>query len=357
MTAAKKRRGVDKESDLVGRNTAAWGHTLPWPWLHFRSFLPHLYLLVFLLLILPLIPSLCLHASDQYEICNSCLLVKHIRYTPVQCFAHRQSWDSLEVLVLSRGADLRGVALSQLVQASGVLELELSLSAEELLQVLQQLQPRLWLLLQTTELLHKLVTDLCKSERETAVRIHTASDGVVLHSGPLCTLSHTAVGQHFTHNPSAVDWTKHRKREEQTCEDTVQLAQPLIKEQSHHNWIKLDVKVHLSAVCVSACVSGGGGGCEGMGGGLNAGIANVHMTCMSVYCSRQHGKYKIGQLLKMHCAERALSEVCLQKKKNNRHAFNYKIAVVLCLWGLETLCFYSLRTRKNVWFKSWKHVF
>lgn len=27
--------------------------------------------------------------------------------------------------------------------------------------------------------------------------------------------------------------------------------------------------------------------------------------CMSDDCSRQHGKYKIGQLLKMHCAEQA----------------------------------------------------
>ena len=69
------------------------------------------------------------------------------------------------MLVLSGGADLGGVALGQLVQASGVLELELGLPAEELLQVLQQLQPGFGLLLQTTELLHQLVTDLCISKK------------------------------------------------------------------------------------------------------------------------------------------------------------------------------------------------
>lgn len=30
--------GADKESDLVGRNTAAWGRKPSWPWIHFRSF-------------------------------------------------------------------------------------------------------------------------------------------------------------------------------------------------------------------------------------------------------------------------------------------------------------------------------
>ena len=45
----------------------------------------------------------------------------------------RHHWDLLEVLVLSGGADLGRVALGQFVQASGILKLELSLSAEELL--------------------------------------------------------------------------------------------------------------------------------------------------------------------------------------------------------------------------------
>lgn len=72
--------GVDKESDLVGRNTAAWGHKLPWPWLHFRSFLQLLSLFSFWF-----DPSsdflsfdifLCC-ASYQNEISNSHLSVKH----------------------------------------------------------------------------------------------------------------------------------------------------------------------------------------------------------------------------------------------------------------------------------------
>lgn len=73
-------------------------------------------------------------------------------------------------------------------------------------------------------------------------------------------------------------------------------------------------------------------GREGVWGCLNAGVAHVHKRCMSDDCSRQHGKYKIGQLLKMHCAERAFREVCLEKEKTNcRHSFDYKIAVVFCL--------------------------
>lgn len=104
-----------------------------------------------------------------FEICNSYLSVKRIRHTDVPVLGRqtdRRRRDSLEVLVLSGGADLGGVALGQLVQAPGVLELELGLSTEELLQVLQQLQPGLGLLLQTTELLHQLVADLCISKRE-----------------------------------------------------------------------------------------------------------------------------------------------------------------------------------------------
>lgn len=65
-------------------------------------------------------------------------------------------------LVLSGAADLGGEALGQLLQAAGVLELDLSLPAEELLQVLQQLQARLRLLLQAFQLLHQLRADLCR---------------------------------------------------------------------------------------------------------------------------------------------------------------------------------------------------
>lgn len=69
------------------------------------------------------------------------------------------------MLVLSGGADLGGVALGQFIQASGILELELGLPAEELLQVLQQLQSGLGLLLQTAELLHQLITNFCTLKR------------------------------------------------------------------------------------------------------------------------------------------------------------------------------------------------
>lgn len=62
--------------------------------------------------------------------------------------------------MLSGAAYLGGEPLSQLLQAPGVLQLYLSLPAEELLQVLQQLQARLRLLLQAFELLHQLSADL-----------------------------------------------------------------------------------------------------------------------------------------------------------------------------------------------------
>lgn len=70
------------------------------------------------------------------------------------------------MLVLSGGADLGRVALGQFVQASGVLELELGLPAEELLQVLQQLQSGLGLLLQTAELLDQLITNFCTLKKK-----------------------------------------------------------------------------------------------------------------------------------------------------------------------------------------------
>lgn len=108
------------------------------------------------------------------------------------------------MLVLSGGADLGGVALSQLVQASGVLELELGLPAEELLQVLQQLQPGLGLLLQTTELLHQLVTDLCISKKGDHLQNKQfLSGGVGLHAGRHVCLPNSARGQTLTHRQSS----------------------------------------------------------------------------------------------------------------------------------------------------------
>jgi len=70
-------------------------------------------------------------------------------------------------VVLPGAADLGGETLGQLLQAAGVLQLDLGLAAEELLQVLQQLDARLRLLLQTLELLHQLVTDLCQEGEHT----------------------------------------------------------------------------------------------------------------------------------------------------------------------------------------------
>lgn len=69
-------------------------------------------------------------------------------------------------LVLSGAAYLGGESFSQFLQAPGVLQLDLSLPAEELLQVLQQLQARLRLLLQTFELLDQLSSDFCTHTRE-----------------------------------------------------------------------------------------------------------------------------------------------------------------------------------------------
>lgn len=76
---------------------------------------------------------------------------------------------SLE-LVLPGAADLGGEALGQLLQAAGILELDLSFPAEKLLEVLEQLQSRLRLLLQALELLHQLRADLCGQRQERAVR-------------------------------------------------------------------------------------------------------------------------------------------------------------------------------------------
>lgn len=82
--------------------------------------------------------------------------------------------SSLE-LVLPGTADLGGEPLGQLLQAAGVLELNLSFPAEELLEVLKQLQPGLGLLLQAFELLHQLRADLCGQRQGAAgVRLWSA---------------------------------------------------------------------------------------------------------------------------------------------------------------------------------------
>lgn len=74
--------------------------------------------------------------------------------------------NSLELLVFPGAADLGGEPLSQLLQAARVLQLNLRFAAEELLQVLQQLDTWLRLLLQAFELFHQLVTDLCPSKEK-----------------------------------------------------------------------------------------------------------------------------------------------------------------------------------------------
>lgn len=60
QTQRKDRRGLDKESDLVGTHTQAWGHKLPSPWLHFRSVRLLHPPLSFLLIIPPLLSFLTL---------------------------------------------------------------------------------------------------------------------------------------------------------------------------------------------------------------------------------------------------------------------------------------------------------
>ena len=72
--------------------------------------------------------------------------------------------------MLPGAADLGGEALGQLLQAAGILKLDLCFPAEKLLEVLEQLQPRLRLLLQALELLHQLCADLCGQKQERAVR-------------------------------------------------------------------------------------------------------------------------------------------------------------------------------------------
>lgn len=79
----------------------------------------------------------------------------------------RRLENSLEQLVFPGAADLGGEPLCQLVQAARVFQLNLCFAAEELLQVLQQLDTRLRLLLQAFELFDQLVADLCPLEEHT----------------------------------------------------------------------------------------------------------------------------------------------------------------------------------------------
>lgn len=79
----------------------------------------------------------------------------------------RRLENSLEQLVFPGAADLGGEPLCQLVQAARVFQLNLRFAAEELLQVLQQLDTRLGLLLQAFELFDQLVADLCPLEEHT----------------------------------------------------------------------------------------------------------------------------------------------------------------------------------------------
>lgn len=100
----------------------------------------------------------------------------------------------------------------------------------------------------------------------------------------------------------------------------------------------------LSAMCMGLHVQREGGGAGG-GGCLNAGVAHVHMRCMSDDCSRQHGKYKIGQLLKMHCAEP--SEKFVLEKNKLQAFFRLQDYCGFCAWSLGTRCF-SVQSENEV---------
>lgn len=73
---------------------------------------------------------------------------------------HYDSVSSLVLLVILGAASLCHEAFSQLLQVSGVFHLNLCLLPEEILEVLQQLDPHLCLLVQTFLLLHQLGPDL-----------------------------------------------------------------------------------------------------------------------------------------------------------------------------------------------------
>lgn len=73
---------------------------------------------------------------------------------------NRESSFSLVLLVVLGAAGLCHEAFSQLLQVSGVFHLYLCLFPEEVLEVLQELDPHLCLLIQTFLLLNQLCSDL-----------------------------------------------------------------------------------------------------------------------------------------------------------------------------------------------------
>lgn len=129
-------------------------------------------------------------------------------------------------LVLSGAADLGGEALGQFLQAAGILQLDLRLPAEELLQVLQQLQPRLRLLLQALELLHQLRADLCNDQ----TRVSPALSWQTLRAAPA------------PHRPRAI---------QQLLKQTHYLSKRELKNFIHQSHIKTLFFVKINR-CVSA---------------------------------------------------------------------------------------------------------
>lgn len=78
---------------------------------------------------------------------------------------------------------------------------------------------------------------------------------------------------------SGINRTQHRGGNVKKESARTWLSARTINQQTHHNRMKLDVKVHLSGVWM-----------EGAWGCINAGVAHVGISCMSGDCSRQHGK-------------------------------------------------------------------
>lgn len=70
--------GIDKESDLVGRNREAWGHKASWPWIHFRSFPLLLSLLPLCFLSPPLFCSVSVVAV---------ISMAHVWFLFIRCFS------------------------------------------------------------------------------------------------------------------------------------------------------------------------------------------------------------------------------------------------------------------------------
>lgn len=112
------------------------------------------------------------HATVAQMLARLCISLNKQKEQPwMWAFLLCVAANSLELLVLSGAANLGGESLRQFVQAAGVFQFNLRFAAEELLQVLQQLDTRLRLLLQAFELLHQLVTDLCRSKQTKMARV------------------------------------------------------------------------------------------------------------------------------------------------------------------------------------------